>query len=198
MALVFVPTLGKLIGKPAVWLGWSLGSLVAMQLATRHPDLVRGLVLVAGTPRFVQAPDWSAGMAPETFSGFAEGLSDDYRATLNRFVSLQTGSGGTSRELIRLLREQVFKHGEPNVGALSAGLGYLRDTDLRQSLSAIQAPVLLIHGDQDRLTPAAASKYLAQTLSSAEMLLVKGAGHAPFISHTDSVAGTIRSFIHGL
>lgn len=191
-------SIAKLIAKPAVWLGWSLGGLVAMRLATRHPDLVRALVLVAATPRFVQAPDWTAGMAPETFSGFADGLSDDYRATLKRFVSLQTGSGSASRELIRQLREEIFKHGEPNVEALAASLKLLRDTDLRQSLSEVEAPALLIHGDEDRLTPAAASEYLAQELSSAEMLLVKGAGHAPFISHTDSVAASIRSFIHGI
>ncbi|KPK12221.1 MAG: hypothetical protein AMJ68_02565 [Acidithiobacillales bacterium SG8_45] len=191
-------SIANLIAKPAVWLGWSLGGLVAMRLATRHRDLVRGMVLVAATPRFVQASDWSSGMAPETFSSFADGLSDDYRATLKRFVSLQTDSGSASRELIRQLREEVFKHGEPNVESLAAGLELLRNTDLRQSLSETKVPALLIHGDQDRLTPAAASEYLAQTLPGAEMLLVKGAGHAPFVSHTDSVAASIRGFIHGL
>jgi len=191
-------SIAKLIAKPAVWLGWSLGGLVAMRLATRHPDLVRGLVLVAATPRFVKAPGWSAGMAPETFASFADGLSDDYRATLNRFVSLQSGSGSASRELIRRLREEVFKHGEPNVEALAAGLALLKDADLRPTLAEIQAPALMIHGDQDRLTPAAASEYLARTLSEAEMRLIENAGHAPFISHTDSVAEHIRSFIHGL
>jgi pimeloyl-[acyl-carrier protein] methyl ester esterase len=190
--------LAQLVAKPAVWLGWSLGGLVAMALAVRHADLVRGLVLVAATPRFVQAPDWSAGMAAETFSAFANGLTDDAHATLNRFVSLQSGAGSASRELIRQLREEVFKHGEPNVEALAAGLELLRDTDLRQSLTGIKVPTLLIHGDSDRLTPAAASEYLAQALPDAELLLVNDAGHAPFLSHTDIVTGHIRSFIHGL
>jgi len=191
-------SLATLVAKPAVWLGWSLGGLVAMILAMRHAELVRGLVLVAATPRFVQATDWSAGMAPETFSGFAKGLTDDCHATLNRFVSLQSGGGNASRELIRQLREEVFKHGEPHTGTLAAGLEQLRDTDLRQSLAEIKTPTLLIHGDSDRLTPAAASEYLAQALPDAEMVLVKTAGHAPFISHTNIVAEHIRNFVHGL
>ena len=41
----------------AVWLGWSLGGLLAQQAALEMPWHVRGLIAVAASPRFVTAPD---------------------------------------------------------------------------------------------------------------------------------------------
>jgi pimeloyl-[acyl-carrier protein] methyl ester esterase len=184
----------QLVPKPAIWLGWSLGGLVAMKLAVKHPELVKGLVLVAATPKFVQGQDWKAGMETNTYAAFSQGLADDYRATLSRFLSLQTGSGSASRELIRQLKELLFVHGDPDTEALAAGLSLLRDTDLRPELKQITAPTLLIHGGQDRLTPVAASEYLQQSLDHAALTVIEDAGHAPFMSHTDMVETTIRDF----
>ena len=46
---------------PAPWLGWSLGGLVALHAARARPDAVRGLLMLAASPRFVIAPDWPQG-----------------------------------------------------------------------------------------------------------------------------------------
>src|SRR5690606_495519 len=48
---------------PAIWLGWSLGGLFALRAAASLPT-VRGLVMVAATPRFVRAPDWQHAVEP--------------------------------------------------------------------------------------------------------------------------------------
>ncbi len=78
---------------PAVWIGWSLGALVALTAARCFPQRVSRLVLIGATPRFVQAPDWPCAMPPQTLAQFACDLEGDYRATLLRFLSLQMGSG---------------------------------------------------------------------------------------------------------
>src|SRR5690606_15291510 len=43
----------------AIWAGWSLGGLVAMEAALRYPDAVSALVPIAANPRFVLGEDWS-------------------------------------------------------------------------------------------------------------------------------------------
>lgn len=191
-------SVAKLMQKPAIWLGWSLGGLVAMKLAVRHPEKVRALILVASTPKFVNGQDWQAGMEPDTLSEFAKGLAEDYRVTLTRFVSLQSGTGSTSREWLRELKDLLFVHGEPDTKALAKGLDLLRDTDLRLDLNRITAPTLLIHGGRDRLTPAAASEFLEQSLPAASYALIPEAGHAPFISHLETVETAIRKFVDEL
>lgn len=188
--------LAKLVGKPAIWLGWSLGALVALTLASRYPAAVKALVLVSATPRFVSSDDWSHAMAPETLAGFASDLSKDYQATLDRFLSLQIGKERNSRELIRRLREQVLQHGEPDPLVLAAGLDILRDADLRPQLAAIKQPALVVNGGRDRLTPPAAGEYLARHLANGQYLLFENAGHAAFLSHQQEFTTRLKEFLH--
>lgn len=74
---------------PLTVLGWSLGGTVALRWALRAPVHVARLVLVCATPRFVAADGWAHAMAPVTLARFADELRVAYRATLQRFLTLQ-------------------------------------------------------------------------------------------------------------
>jgi pimeloyl-[acyl-carrier protein] methyl ester esterase len=176
----------------AVWLGWSLGGLVALNAARRHPRTVAKLVLVGATPKFVQAPDWPHAMPAGMFADFAGSLRQDYRATLLRFLSLQVGGKESARSQLKQLRAEMFAHGEPQPAALAAGLAILEHTDLRALLADIQVPALVVHGSHDRLAPLAAGEYLAAQLPQARLLCLDGAGHAPFLSHAEPFAAAVR------
>ena len=73
---------------PAIWIGWSLGGLIALQLALSAPAAVRGLVVVAGSPRFVRDTDWPYAVEDAVLQQFARSLDEDYAATLGRFLAL--------------------------------------------------------------------------------------------------------------
>jgi len=175
----------------AVWLGWSLGGLISLNAALRQPQKVAQLALIGTTPKFVQAPDWPHAMSVEVFSGFSQGLTRDYRATLLRFLSLQAGSNESARALLKSLRAEMFIHGDPQPEALVAGLAILEQTDLRARLAKIRVPALVAHGSHDRLAPPAAGEYLAAHLPQAQLLQLEGAGHAPFLSHAEIFAAAV-------
>ena len=95
-------------------MGWSLGGLVAQQVALAAPERVSRLVLVNSTPCFVQRPDWSCGIARPVLRRFAEELRQDHRAVLKRFIALEVhGSEHASAQLHRL-KAMLFQHGQPN------------------------------------------------------------------------------------
>ncbi|MDT9970470.1 pimeloyl-ACP methyl ester esterase BioH [Klebsiella pneumoniae] len=71
----------------AVWLGWSLGGLVASQVAIMRPERVQALVTVASSPCFAARDDWP-GIKPEVLAGFQQQLSDDFQRTVERFLAL--------------------------------------------------------------------------------------------------------------
>jgi len=187
----FTDRVAELCPGAAVWLGWSLGGLIALNAARRHPQKAAKLVLVGATPRFVQAPDWLHAMPAGMFADFADSLGRDYRATLLRFLSLQVGGNETARLQLKQLRAEMFAHGEPQPEALAAGLAILEQTDLRASLAEIRVPVLVVHGSHDRLAPPAAGEYLAAHLPQARLLQFEGAGHAPFLSHAEMFADAV-------
>lgn len=73
----------------AIWLGWSLGGLVASQVALSHPDRLQALVTVASSPCFSAHDSWP-GIKPDVLSGFQQQLSEDFQRTVERFLALQT------------------------------------------------------------------------------------------------------------
>lgn len=179
---------------PAVWLGWSLGGLVALRGALDRPDAVRGLVAIAASPRFVVGPDWPHGVEPDVLRAFADGLGRDYHATIERFLALETlGSPDAQREL-RALRQQVFARGEPDAAVLCDGLDILGRTDLRAALPALATPSLWIAGRRDRLIPAAAMRWSAEQAPAGRYLELP-AGHAPFLSDPQVVADAVADFV---
>lgn len=187
-------SVAELIDAPAIWLGWSLGGFVALDAALRHPTRVAGLVLVGATPKFVQSPDWPAGMPSEVFAGFTDSLMQDYRSTLQRFLSLQVGIDAAGRALIKRLRSELFAHGEPKPEALTAGLAILEHSDLRARLAEIRVATRVVQGTHDRLVPPAAGEFLARHISGARLVSMAGMGHAPFLSQPEAFLETLRGF----
>ncbi len=189
-------TVQRQFAGPAVWIGWSLGALVALTAALRFPTAVERLVLIGATPRFTQAPDWPQAMAPETLAQFARELETDYRGTLARFLSLQAGEGEAGRETVRRLRAVLAEGGDPAPAALRAGLRLLAETDLRARLAEVNVPTLVLHGGRDRLAPPGAGEYLATHLPRAQLTLISPGGHAPFLSHPEETWSALEPFLN--
>jgi pimeloyl-[acyl-carrier protein] methyl ester esterase len=182
----------------ALWLGWSLGGLVALQAAAAKPARLRGLVMVAASPRFVRAADWPQGMENAVFRTFASELQRDYRGTLDRFLMLEAQGSEKMRDELRLLRAEAFAHGEPHTDVLCDGLGLLEDSDLRTALPALAMPSLWIAGRRDRLVSPAAMQAAADAAPGASFHQVASGGHAPFLTQADEVAQAVRDFAEGL
>lgn len=179
---------------PALWLGWSLGGLVALHAAQRHPASVRGLLMVCASPRFVRADDWPQGMDASVFQGFSDALAGDCGGTIDRFLRLQAQGSDRLREELRGLRDQVFAFGTPSTATLDAGLALLQDSDLRAGLPALEMPSLWIAGRRDRLVCARAMQVSAQLAAAGAYLGIERAGHAPFLSHDTEMASAISQF----
>ncbi|MEZ5497836.1 MAG: alpha/beta fold hydrolase [Steroidobacteraceae bacterium] len=176
-------------------LGWSLGGQAALALAASCPERVRRLVLVTTTPRFIAGDDWAWGMASEVFADFRRRMQCDPEATVRDFLDLSLrGSRAASAqraELTRALREG----GQPGAETLAGGLDLLARTDLAALCPRIATPALIISGEYDRITPSAASRWLAQNLGSARHLELARAAHCPFLSHGREFLGALEAFL---
>jgi pimeloyl-[acyl-carrier protein] methyl ester esterase len=174
----------------AVVCGWSLGALRVMKeksaVATRH-------LLVAATPRFVQAPDWPCAQPPELLESFAAAVAADPLAALKRFAALMNQGDGHARDITRQMHD-LLRARVPDTETLAAGLAELRDTDLRKSVTATRHPTLLIHGEHDPLMPLAAAEWLATNMPDTRLEVFAGAAHAPFLSDPDRFAQLVREF----
>ncbi|MDQ3289470.1 MAG: pimeloyl-ACP methyl ester esterase BioH [Pseudomonadota bacterium] len=179
----------------AVWVGWSLGGQFALRAALDHPHAVRGLVMIASSPRFVSTPDWPHGVPAGLFGDFGKALARDYRGTLEGFLALEALGSERAQEELRELRAQAFARGEPTADALQQGLVLLDRLDLRAELPKLTIPSLWISGGRDRVVPAGAMPAAAALAPAGRSVVLESAGHAPFLAAADQIAQEIRGFV---
>lgn len=186
----------EIAGQQAIILGWSLGGLLVMHMAIHEPDMFAGLVLLSSTPRFVKnSPDWPYGMAPEILAGFADELEQDYHTTVQRFLALQSMGSLRAKQEIQFLRQSLLDENfAPQAEGLAGGLRLLQTADLRDDVRHITCPGLIINGERDRLVNPATGPILSKLIPHSKHILIKGAGHAPFISHQDTFIELIEAF----
>lgn len=179
---------------PAVWLGWSMGGLIALTGALEQTNSVRALAMLSSSPCFVRGPDWPHGMESDVFEQFSSDLDRDYTTTLERFLALEAMGSEHAREDIRRLRKVVFAHGEPDKRILQQGLALLDHGDLRARLADLHQPSVWIAGGRDRLVPPAAMAWAAEQCEG-DYHCIRRAGHAAFIGFADTVTAALAPLL---
>ena len=183
--------LGQMVSDRVVFLGWSLGGLLAMQAALLRPDLVRALLLVASTPVFVQRNDWDAAVPLEEFDSFYRLYKREPEKSLQRFITLQAQGDINSRQVIKNLQ---FASAPCN-SQLRWGLDCLRESNLLSGLSKLRMPVHMLFGGQDVLVPRQVASRLADRFDI-HIDLWWAAAHVPFLSDPEKFTGWVRSCLH--
>ncbi len=176
------------------WLGgWSLGGMLASELAARRGERCCGLLTLASNPCFVAHDGWPNAMPGETFDAFLTGCHADSQVTLKRFGLLCAKGAADPRGLARLLVS-----GAPNTpsNVLMSGLELLAQLDTRDALVAYRGPQLHLFAGLDELVPAEAASDLLSLLPDVEIGLIEQAGHAFLLEDPHGVAGAIQAFLH--
>lgn len=185
----------KIAPEKAVWVGWSLGGLVAMQVAASFPERVTGLVTVASSPRFTAKENWQAAMNQDVLQGFMDIFAEDWEGTLIRFLALQCKGSATLKSDIRQLKEMLYFHGLPAQKALRCGLQILKDVDLTDKLDDIECPTLHLFGETDHIVPVGVSQSVKAIQPNCETSIIKGVSHVPLISTPDLFLAAVNDFL---
>jgi pimeloyl-[acyl-carrier protein] methyl ester esterase len=180
-------------------LGWSLGGQLALDLAAAMPAGIERLVLVATTPKFLAGAGWRFGMAPALLTQLADAVRSGRDAAVDELLVLcaRGSAPRTARKVLGQLRRALRVHGAAHPDALANGLERLRDCDLRPALPLLRVPSLVIAGEHDRITPAAAARALTARLDGARYVEFARAAHAPFLSHPARFAQILCRFLRG-
>ncbi|AGI22345.1 alpha/beta fold hydrolase [Pseudomonas sp. MT3] len=173
--------------------GWSLGGMLAAELAARRGESCRGLVTLASNPCFRRREDWSEAMAGEVFEDFFEAFLLEPQLVRKRFTLLVAQGARDARTLARQLQVALP---QLDAAGLTAGLQLLGQLDARPALGRYPGPQLHLFADNDALVPASAADALLEWLPDIEVARMAGASHGLPLEQPDEVAGAILRFIH--
>ena len=178
----------------AVFVGWSLGGQLALELAAYAPERVAAVVTICSNPLFVASGSWP-GMSAETFGEFRDGMAANPAAALRRFQSLQVSGARRPRDLLRQLQKPGC---EIAADELLAGLGWIEALDQRASLSTLEQPQLHVLAGQDALVPPAVGLDIVSCLegvSSGQVATLADACHLAPLDSPVELEQNIRQFL---
>jgi len=186
----------------ALWVGWSLGGLVAMHAAclesARSSDRIQALQLINTTPKFTKTDNWPSGVDLKLFADFGQELAADYARTLKIFLLLQAGGNKGARQLASEAQSAICSLPAPSAETLMAGIKCLEQSDLREAVSDIKLPTQILCGTRDRVTNPASSQMLASLIGGepeGNELVELDCGHAPFLSRPEETLHHLISLI---
>ncbi len=163
----------KILPKNPILLGWSLGGLLAINIAKKIT--ISELILVASTPNFVQSENWSYGIDKNNFEQFSNTLQLNLSKGLKRFVSLQTQDKSQLKSLNKFIDQYPA-----TTKSLNQGLEILLSSDLTQALLNLSIPIKAVLGKKDTLVPSKISQWYMQENITVQVL---DTGHIPFLDN---------------
>ncbi len=176
--------------------GWSLGGMVSLKIASKMSDRISRLVLIGSAHRFIQSQDFECGISQKVVEKIYSRMDTDFKSTLEWFYSFCFSSHERSRNesnnIIKLLGDLISPLDKD---VLLAGLKALMYVDLECLLEEVRMPTLIIHGRDDKVCPAPAADFLMNSLPDARLNIIEGAGHAPFLTQPGAVNNLIEDFI---
>lgn len=174
-------------------IGYSLGTLVSVRAAARHPERVRGLVLTAGLAR----PD---NRLLASLDLWRELLAEEDRQAFARFVAL---SAFGEDFFNAVPREELGAFYDMIAGGVPAGAvdqaAVVAVSDTSGDLAGISVPTLVVATAQDTLVSPAHSRLLADRIAGAEYAEI-ATGHVPMAERPEEWQKLITDFLgrHGL
>jgi len=184
-----------------VVVGNSMGGGVAWEDALRHPDHVRGLILVDSVGLWQTRKSGDSG--PLIFKILANpigrALLRDLDVTPLARSGLKTAYGDPKVVTPELVTRYVDLSRAPGHRDVIMNMRFARHAPITaESFKAIKAPTLVLHGEADKLIPLEAGKALAAAIPGARLITYPGVGHVPMETIPDRSAADVRAFLDGL
>lgn len=169
-------------------LGYSLGTAVAVRVATRYPQRVTGLVLTAGLAR----PDNRLRLAAQVWRAL---LDAGDRSLLARFLTLvATGDAHLNALDPSALEEAIDSLADFIPAGSPEHVALVESVDTRAELPRIAVPTLVVATARDVLVSPHLSRELAAGIPGAELVEID-AGHGPGVEARDEWLAAIRKFL---
>ena len=167
---------------PFVIVGHSMGGAIAQTFALRHPEMLKGMILVATGARLRVHPK------------ILDGIRTDMNAVGEMLVDWAYGQMATPEQKRQFLKQFNSVDADVMYGDWAACNVF----DVREQLPAIQVPTLVISGSMDVMTPEKYGRYMAENLPNADFALIEGGGHMLMIEQPQMLINAILGFLDRL
>ena len=177
------------LGGPAHVVGLSMGGMIGLHLALRHPECVRSLAIVDSSPAFgmdgTDPEEWRAARLAPLDAGAQ--VPDFAEPVLRGIMGPNVSDEAVAAAVASMLRVPL--------AGLRQTIAALPGHDVRARLGEITAPTLVVVGELDEETPPAYSEAIAAGIPGARLEVIAGAGHYTSFEAPDALNALLRDHL---
>jgi pimeloyl-ACP methyl ester carboxylesterase len=173
--------------------GSCVGGWIAAELAVRHPEKIRKLVLIGATGLFVPGAligDVFMNAQPEYGSSYAT-LREMLFSSADQPMALEMFPDGKGDIDDELRRYQMLRLGS-RIGFKPP---YFYNHSLKNRLHRIASPTSVVWGECDHMVPRAHGETYAERIPNAKLTILPGAGHSVHVEKPDETATLVLEFL---
>jgi sigma-B regulation protein RsbQ len=175
----------------AVLVGHSVSAIIAVLVANARPDLVRQLVLVCPSPRYLDDEGYRGGFTRAELDELLDTMDGNYLGWSTHIAPVIMGTPdrpALGQELV-----SSFCRTDPAIARHFARTTFLSDN--RADLDRVRTPSLVLQCREDVLVPAPVRKYVHEHLRDSEMVVLDATGHCPNLSAPDQVVAALKQHL---
>ncbi|WP_298234050.1 3-oxoadipate enol-lactonase [uncultured Azohydromonas sp.] len=176
---------------PVVWIGLSMGGMVGQELALRHPDKVKALVLANTT----------SGYPAEAQAGWAQRIAGIERGGLEAIVDgalqrwFHAGFHAERPEVVAHWRERVLSC---DAAGYAACCHAIAGVDTTERLPRVAVPTLVVAGVLDQGTPPEMARTIAQAIPGARLVVLREASHLSVLEQPDAFCEALEDWLQAV
>ena len=179
----------------AALFGGAEGGPMCVLFAATYPERTSALILGASYPRRKWAPDYPWGLDEQAQERILASYETRW-GTDDSFAVRSVAPSLADDERFRKWNSQACRFAGTPASA-RAWFQITMEIDVRDVLSAIRVPTLVIHRSGDRVVPVEAGRYLAEHIADAKWVEQAGVDHYPFAGDGDALLDEIEEFLTG-
>lgn len=159
--------------------GHSLGGAIALSLAQHYPELTKGIILMGTGAKLKVLPD----------------IFEQIATNRERAVEFITAIAFSPHAPPHLREYAVAETLKADQNTLHCDFLACDRFDIRDTISSINTPSLVLCGDDDALTPPRYSEFLHKFLARSELQIIENAGHMLMLEKPLEVNTVIQRFV---
>jgi pimeloyl-ACP methyl ester carboxylesterase len=171
-------------------IGHSVSGMTAVIAARARPDLFDRVIMIAGSPRYLNDGEYYGGFEPEDLDKLFGAMEANYQTWSEGFAPAMAGEKfpETIEEFVSGLREM-----RPDIAVITAR--FIFQSDFRNLLPDIRVPVVAIQPMRDMAVPVEVGHYLQAQIPDCQLELIDTDGHLPHLTYPEEVLRTLAKYL---
>jgi len=175
-------------------LGGLDGGVASILFAVAHPERTQRLITYATAARTLKSADYPWGLDREELEALVDLVEQDWGG--RTFLQLSAPTVADDARFVQWFGR--FQRSAVSPAAAAAWMRGLAEIDVRDVLSEVAVPVLVLQRADDRIVDAGHGRYLAEHIRDAKYVELPGADYLLWVRDTDLLLDEVQEFLTGV